>query len=1098
MRPVGRVLLAFLLMLVSSPILAQNRTITGKIVDASGEPAIGVTIVPVGGKGGAVSDIDGNYTITVPDKSVVLKFTSIGMKPQSINVPRGRGKVNVTMEDESTMLQGTVVVGMGLRRDERSLSSAYQKLDTEGMTETRDANFLNSLTGKVAGLSVVSNGPAGSASVIIRGQNSITGNNQPLYVIDGVPIINNVETGEMTIDYGNPAASLNPDDIESMTVLKGANAAAIYGSDAANGVIVITTKKAGKQKGLGVSYSTNLQFQSLLEHPSYQNVYGSGENGMELKKEGFNYMANNTMQYDPTKPYGIFMYGPTNQRSWGLPMFGFDVIGRTGLPKTYSPSDAILDLYKTAHAWTNNVSIEKASDVASVRFSYTNVTSDDVMMKQNDVKRNIFNLRSTINPVKKLSIDFGVRYTNEKVDNRNQRNADKKNPLYAVAWMPRDITMAELSPWKHEDGTLVTFPGGFINPMWCLNEISNEDEKNWVLADATLNYEILAGLKLRLKGAIDYNQKRGWYFVNMYGGPEVEKGDGMYKEFSENYKNMTYEALLSYNKRWHDFNISASLGANAQSYKFHKMNSQVDQLMVPDMKSLSNNAGTMRSWPEYNAKKKQAVFGSASFGYRDFAYLDLTGRNDWSSTLPADNRSYFYSSAGVSFIITEAFKRIPKSVLSFAKIRTNYARVGNDTGFDQLIDGLTYKYTFQGMPWYSSDDKKANPNLKPETTTSFEVGANLKFINDRLSLDVTYYTKTTKDQILNSQISNVSGYTSAVFNAGKVKNWGTEVSVSAIPLRFKGFQWETTVNWAQNKNKVLDLANGQDRIKLTSKEGVIDYYIEKGHPMGTIYAKMSTFDDQGRVICDANGRPMYKEDQFLCDVLPKWEGGWRNTITYKGFSASVLIDFRKGGKLWSASMHQGTRDGQTLQSLMGRNESVFSRLILGENDNERRGYLETNHTVNPDATQATNATSGVYVPYADGRPKGIQVDGVFDESAGLRAGQTLAANNTWAEAAGFWMNTSANARYFLYDTDFIKLRELSVGYNFPSKWLMSWSKFIRSMKLSFVGRNLGYIHKKTPKGIDPEASSSLGVIRGIEQGFSLPTASYGFDFKITF
>ena len=412
---------------------------------------------------------------------------------------------------------------------------------------------------------------------------------------------------------------------------------------------------------------------------------------------------------------------------------------------------------------------------------------------------------------------------------------------------------------------------------------------------------------------------------------------------------------------------------------------------------------------------------------------------------------------------------------------------------------MTYQGLFKGDPYYASGNKKLNPSLKPESTESYEVGADLRFLNNRISLDLTYYTKTTSDQILNSQITNVSGYTEAVFNAGKVKNYGVEISLSAIPVKTKDFLWETTLNWAQNKNKVLDLANGQDRIKLASKEGVIDYYIEKGHPMGTIYAKMAKMDENGNILCAADGRPLFESDQFLCDVLPKWDGGWRNSFRYKNITASVLIDFRKGGKLWSATMHQGTRDGQTRQSLEGRDAELFSQLILGENDNERRGYLETKYTVNPNATQNQSATEGVFVPYGDTRPKGVAVpNGVYDESVGLRGGQTLASQNTWVKASNYWMSTDANARYYLYDTDFIKLREVSVGYEFPRSLLSKWGNVIQSMKISFVGRNLGYIHKNTPKGIDPEASSSLGVIRGIEQGFSFPTASYGFDFKVTF
>lgn len=1082
-------------------VYAQNRNLTGTITDGLGEPVIGANVTVVGNKSlGSITDFNGNYSLQVPVKDVVLKISFVGYKTKMVNVGNNKTVVNITLEEDAVMLEQTVVVAMDMRRDEKSLSTAYQKVDTEGMTETRDANFLNMLSGKVAGLQVRSNGPVGSASVSIRGLNSITGNNQPLYVIDGIPIVNEVDTRENNIDYGNPAASLNPDDIESMTVLKGANASALYGSDAANGAIIITTKKAGQKRGLGVTYSTNLQFSTLQQYPIYQNVYGSGEsNG--LKKEGFNYSANNSLKYDPSLEYGIFRVAASNQRSWGMPMIGFNMIGRTGLEKTYSPANSLLDLYETAHSWTNSVSVEKAVDKASVRLSYTNVSSDDVMMKQNELSRNIVSLRANFKPIDPLSFDVGVRYTNEKVDNRNARNSDKKNPLYSAAWMPRDLTIEELTPWKKPDGTLISFPGGFVNPMWCLNEISNQDEKNWLLGDITLNYEIIKGLKLRLKTAIDYNSKSGWYFVNMYGGSEVEGNDGQYKEFTETYKNMTYEALLSYNKRWNDFNIATGLGAMAQSYKNKKMTSIIEQLLMPDMKSIANNGGTMKIEPYYNAKKKQAVFGTASIGYRDFAYLDLTGRNDWTSTLPAENRSYFYYSVGASFILTEAIKSIPDNILSFAKFRGSYARVGNDTGFDQLLDGLGYVATFKGSPWFATGNKKLNSELKPERTTSYELGADLKFMKNRIGIDFTFYSKTTRDQILNSQVSKVSGYNEAVFNAGKVKNWGTELSVTLIPIQTKNFQWESTLNWAKNNSEVLDLLNDMDRIRLSGAEGVIDFYIEKGRSMGTLYAKMAKMDEHGNILCNNEGKPLEEADQFLCDVSAKWMGGWRNSFRLGNFSASVLLDFRKGGKLWSSTAHQGTRDGQTIQSLEGRDESFFSQMILGENGEERAGFLQTQHTVNPNASQnrGEKDPGKVFVTYDDWRSKGISTpNGVFDESVGIRAGQSVADANCWVQASNYWMNTGANARYYLYDTSFIKLREVSVSYDVPRNLLQKMGNIFQSMKVSFVGRNLGTLKQNTPKGIDPEAASSLGVIQGIERGFSLPTATYGFDFKVTF
>jgi len=1069
-------------------------------MDGLNEPVIGANVTVVGNQNiGSISDLNGNFSIQVPATGVILKISSIGYKTQQINVGANQTSVNITLEEDVVMLDQTVVVAMGLRRDEKSLATAYQKVDTESMTETRDANFLNMLSGKVAGLQVISNGPAGSASVVIRGMNSISGNNQPLYVIDGVPIINETNLGEATLDYGNPASSINPDDIESLVVLKGANASALYGSDAANGAIIITTKKAMTKRGFGVTYSTNLQFSKLAEYPIYQNVYGSGEGGNGLKKEGFNYINNNQFAFDPTLPYGMARLAIQNQRSWGLPMIGFDVMGRNGELKQYLPTNSLIDLYSTAQAWTNSVSIEKASDLASVRFSYTNINSDDVMMRQNEMNRHIMNLRATMKPAKFISIDFGVRYTNESVDNRNSRNSSKANPLYSAAWMPRDLSIPEMSPWKTPNGQLAGYNGGgFVNPLWALNEISNQDKKDWLLADATVNFTLTKDLKLRFKGSIDYNAGQGYTFINKY-DPSLSNNDGEYSEFSEIYKNMMYETMLSYNKRWSDFNVSINVGANSQDYTRKKQNSKIDTLLMPDEKSLSNNGAMARTWQDYSAKKKQAIFGTGSVGYKDFIYLDFTGRNDWTSTLPSNNRSYFYSSIGTSFILTEAFKSIPPSILSFAKFRTSYAQVGNDTGFDQLLDGLSYQSVLLGnMPWFQSDTKKMNPALKPERTSSFEAGTDLKFWNNRVSLDFTYYTKTTKDQILSSQVSKVSGYTQAVFNAGKVKNWGTEVTLSVIPLRLKDFEWETTLNWAKNNSEVLELPEGVEKMQLTQSEGIVQFVIEKGRSLGTLYAKMAKVDEQGRTLVDREGKPLNEANQFLTDVSIDWLGGWRNTFRYKGLSASVLLDFRKGGKMWSATAHQGSRDGQTISSLEGRDDYLFSYLILGENGEERRGFLQTSHTNNPNATQNANGDTGVLVPYGDGdRPKGILApNSVFDESVTLVAGQP---NNAWMNPASYWMNTDANARYYLYDTSFIKLREVSVGYELPRSFLRNkLGGFFQTMKISFVGRNLAILHRNTPKGIDPEATSSLGIVQGLEKGFNLPTATYGFDIKVTF
>lgn len=733
MRYYERSLILILMLFSASVMQAQNRTVKGTVSDAQGEPIIGANVVIVGGTKGVITDLDGKYSIQVPENGAVLKFSYIGFKTKSFNVVKGKNVLNVTLEEDAVMLEQTVVTAMDLRRDEKSLSTAFQKMDVESMTENRDAGFVNMLAGKVAGLQVISNGAAGSATVRIRGANSISGNNQPLYVIDGVPIINDVTGGE--IDYGNPANSINPDDIENIVVLKGANASALYGSDAANGAILITTKKAGQRSGLGVTYSTNVQFTEFSQYPIYQNIYGGGHINRFENNKANSFNGDVKVPYDPNMPYGIQrMGGYDNSRSWGMPMLGFQVVGRNGELKSYVPTPAnTTSMYQTAYSWTNSVSIERATEHVSTRIGFTNLRSDDVLEGLNNLTRNAFNVRSNVKLTKSLDVDLNGRYTHENVKNRSYRNNSDRNPIYTLMDMPRDLSIQEMYPWKDENGKPTALQ--FKSPVWMLNELSNQDKKEWLLADVTVNYKITKDLKLRLKAALDLNMKEGYEFRNMYTPGDA---DGFYKEFTEKSRNYTYEAMLSYNKTWKDFNISASVGANSQDFLFKKQNSEIGTLATSDFISLTNNGATVKSWPEYNAKKKQAVYGTASIGYKDFIYVDVTGRNDWSSALPSDNRSYFYSSYGVSFVLTELVKSIPKDWLSYAKIRGSYAKVGNDTGFDQLLNGFSYNTSYLGdMAWFESENKRKTNSLKPESTTSFETGLDLRFLKDRASLSFT-------------------------------------------------------------------------------------------------------------------------------------------------------------------------------------------------------------------------------------------------------------------------------------------------------------------------------------------------------------------------
>ncbi len=1084
MRYYERSLILILMLFSASVMQAQNRTVKGTVSDAQGEPIIGANVVIVGGTKGVITDLDGKYSIQVPENGTVLKFSYIGFKTKSFNVVKGKNVLNVTLEEDAVMLEQTVVTAMDLRRDEKSLSTAFQKMDVESMTENRDAGFVNMLAGKVAGLQVISNGAAGSATVRIRGANSISGNNQPLYVIDGVPIINDVTGGE--IDYGNPANSINPDDIENIVVLKGANASALYGSDAANGAILITTKKAGQRNGLGVTYSTNVQFTEFSQYPIYQNIYGGGHINRFENNKANSFNGDVKVPYDPNLPYGIQrMGGYDNSRSWGMPMLGFQVVGRNGELKSYVPTPAnTTSMYQTAYSWTNSVSIERATEHVSTRIGFTNLRSDDVLEGLNNLTRNAFNVRSNVKLTKSLDVDLNGRYTHENVKNRSYRNNSDRNPIYTLMDMPRDLSIQEMYPWKDENGKPTALQ--FKSPVWMLNELSNQDKKEWLLADVTVNYKITKDLKLRLKAALDLNMKEGYEFRNMYTPGDA---DGFYKEFTEKSRNYTYEAMLSYNKTWKDFNISASVGANSQDFLFKKQNSEIGTLATSDFISLTNNGATVKSWPEYNAKKKQAVYGTASIGYKDFIYVDVTGRNDWSSALPSDNRSYFYSSYGVSFVLTELVKSIPKDWLSYAKIRGSYAKVGNDTGFDQLLNGFSYNTSYLGdMAWFESENKRKTNSLKPESTTSFETGLDLRFLKDRASLSFTYYNKNTKNQILTSTINGASGYGEALFNAGEVKNWGYEVTLGVVPFRNKDWEWKVDINWAKNNSEVVSLANGMDYMTLTTVQNSVELRIVKGEPLVSLYCREPwKTNDEGQVLVGANGRPLSGEAKFLASVEPKWTGSIRTSLRWKDLTFSAMLDIRMGGHVWSETAFQSSRNAQSIMSLGGRTEHLFSDLILNEGD--QTGYLGI-----LDPKYVPNGKSNIYMDAS--RPKGMNIPGaVYDSSVPGLAGQPCQA---WIKPIDYWTNDSGkNGELYLYDASYVKLKEISLGYNIPKNWLRKIG-FIQSMRVSAVGRNVAILHQKTPKGIDPEATSSMGIQQGLERGFNLPTSSYGFDFKITF
>lgn len=1073
---------------------AQDISVKGTIFDSNEEPVIGATVSVVGTNRAVNTDVEGNFTIKAKI-GAILSIRYVGCKPKNIQI-KNSNPIKITLEYDSQVLNEVVVTAMGITRDAKSLSYARQAIDTESMTEARGSNLLDMLSGKAAGMQIISGGgPTASTRVVIRGLNSITGNNQPLFVIDGVPVMNNDgEDGEL--DFGNAVNAINPDEIENIEVLKGANASALYGSDAANGVVLITTKKAAKaNKGLGVTYSLNMMFGHLYNFPTYQNIYGTGQNGLfeKIGSATNRYGAqNNQISFDPNLPY--FIYNPNmagqNTDSWGMPMLGFDIVGRDGNVKAYSPNPSTIeDMYQTSTMITNNVAAEKKFEKGSFRLSYNNVHSDDILKNVNKLDRHTFNLRATAELAKWVNIDVNTRYQYESVDHRAYRNASDRNPVYAIIGLARDISMSELTPWKKEDGTPFTY-SGFNNPYWLLNEVDNGDSRNWFMGNVTLNFTITKYLKLRGRAATDIQNSEGWGFTNMY---TTFNRQGDYNNWKRNRSNNNYDALVMFNKNFFNnkFNVSANAGTSYQEIKGSRLKSSVTMLQFPDIKSLANNKGQLLSIQENEWKKKVAVYGMASMGWNDWAFLDLTARNEWSSTLPQKNNSYFYWSAGTGILINNLLK-LDSHKFPYIKIRGSYAQVGNDTGYDKLISGY-YKAeknnTFNGISYYIGDDLLKTMDLKPERTNSWEVGVDLRFLDGRISLDATYYSKVTRDQIIEADAPFASGYQKEMLNAGKMANKGVELSLTATPLQFKNFSWTTTINWSKNKNKVIELSPGVDRYEIGSAQ-FIKTYAEVGKPFGVFYGNDFKRDENGNILVANNGMAKFEENQYLGEVQPDWFGGWSNTFKIFDFDLGIAIDFQKGGKVWSYTAYEGARHGQTVQSLQGRYEYFQSKLILGEDDIERWGFVNPSFTNDPNATQYSHL-------YADGdRVKGIYLEGVYDEDAGpdLAGKKTVA----WVRPQDYWNHGyRASSNRYIYDASYVKLREISVGYNIPAKWVRK-TNFFRSARISFVGRNVAILYQKTPKGMDPQATSTTGNAQGFERGFNLPMATYGFDLKVSF
>ncbi|WPU94745.1 SusC/RagA family TonB-linked outer membrane protein [Mucilaginibacter sabulilitoris] len=1100
-----RLLLLLLLTCFSCQLFAQSRIIKGRVTDETGQPMPGVTVTLKNTQRRGATAQDGTYSLNAgTEAGNLLTFSFIGYQPMEVDIS-GKTTVDVKMEPVASGLSEVVITALNISRSKASLGVSQQSVNVDEMTQARATNITDLLAGKVAGLQLTTSGQqTGSTRLVLRGPGSISGDNQPLWVVDGVPIDNydgqNGNGNPNQIDYGNGAQVLNPDDIESIEVLKGPNAAALYGSRAANGALLVTTKKGKKNAGVGISVNENFMQGQILQFPEFQNIYGEGTNssiGGTRNNNGF----------------GVIQEG-SNQRSWGGPLLGQPYASFSGAPITYSPHpDNITSLYQKAYTLTQNFSISNATETAnpkggpgllsSYRFSYTRTDGNDVMELQNLQTRNNIAFNGSKDFTSFLKIDARLQYQRATVNNRIARNDDASNPMNTFFYLPRSVGPDDFIPWKDAAGNeFVAGNIGLENPYWLIHENANRDRNNTIIGGITATLKLLPGLQFRGQASTNMNWGDRQILLQKGAASNGNGKDGRYTTSLINNANYNYEGLFLYNKQLKNFSLLGNLGGNIRLLNNNTITSQITTLLghsTIDEISLANNGGLVTSTERPLRSKIYSVFGTASIGYKNFVYLDLTGRNDWSSTLPLANGSFFYPSASTSFVFTELF-HIPQNILSFGKVRASIATVGNDTSPYNLTSLFGYNGAFNGSPLVSFDQLLKNQDLKPEKSTSIELGTELQFLKNRISLDASVYRKTTTNQILQIGTSTASGYSNRVINAGSVLNKGVEVSLNATAIQNKNFSWRVQTNFALNRNKVISLADGLTQAKIG---GVLltSLYAEVGQPIGVMRGEDNAHDAEGNTIIDpSSGYPYISNlpftttgsnQAYLGNYQPKMLTSFGSTFTYKQFDFSFLLNARFGGQIFSGTYWRADINGVTNQTLENRDTYEYSNVILGEAGNPI----------------TKNQTSAYGYAYPDGgRSKGTRFEGyyplvdasgkiVYDANGNLIADKSKP-NSQFLQPAAYYARWNHINSLMIFDDSFIKLSQVIIGYTLPKSLL--GGTFIKSAHVSLVGRNLWTILQHTPRGIDPESANSSGNAQGFELGGSLPYAFYGADLKFSF
>lgn len=1019
------------------------RTVTGRVIAKSdGKGLPGANVLVKGKTVGAVTDADGAFTLSA-EPNVTLTVSYIGFLTQEF-VLGNESQITITLADDASQLQEVVVTALGIARDKKALGYSLQEIKGSEITQARPTNLVNALSGKIAGVQVTAtNGiPGASSRILIRGANSIGGNNQPLFVVDGIPIDNgsyNVtpgstsNTNNVTTDYGNGASSINPDDIDNISVLKGANAAALYGSRAANGVILITTKRGSASKNIGVTVNTNTTFDSPLRLPDFQNEYGQGLKGQFSYVDGMGGGVNDGVD-----------------ESWGprldgrlIPQYNSPIVNgvRTATPWIARP-DNVKNFYDTGVTTTNSIGLTGGSDKGDFRIAYTNLYQKGMLPNTNYKRQNI-SLNAGWNFTPNLNVRTSVNYIKDGSDNRQNLN------LYWI-WFGRQVDLEDLkanpvvegtdpSQWPQQRNWNANY---WNNPAYALKYFKYGNEKDRIIGNITATYKLADWLTLTGRTGTDFSNDRR--ITKRAKGVGLPNGD--YTEDIVYVRETNSDFLLTATKRVSDINIVASVGGNLRRSVSQRDYMYASELTIPNLYNIGNAKSRPTVFNRLTDKRVNSLYGSASLSFRDYLFLDLTARNDWSSTLPANNRSYFYPSVSASAILTDMLN-VRSNVLTYAKLRGGYAMVGNDTDPYNLMQVYSSETAWGNTTTFSENNLIYNQNLKPEITTAVEFGLESRLFNNALQFEFTYYDKNTKNQILLANVAQSSGYYNSVINAGSIRNSGFEIELSgAILRRPGGFRWDVGVNFARNRSLVVDLG-GLSTYQINTGSLLRNVILEArpGDPYGNFYGTYYRRDPSGNLIINSQGYPTAASDRKVVgNIMPKWTGGFQNTFSYKWVTVSSLIDVRWGGNVFSQGINIGRYTGVLAETLPGREGNIVA----------------------PGVTETANA------------------DGTFTYKP-----NTIAVASADDYYHNFY-NRNVNENY-IFDASYAKLREVRIGFAIPQRWFGRTP--FHNVNVSIIGRNLALLYKNIPH-IDPETSYyGDGNVQGFENGNTPSARSMGFN-----